>query len=107
MQHAAIFEKKSVRFEEGSLDHVRFYANEKGGNEGKEVHGKVPGLPRKVSCSHCGSRLADGMALERVSNLKREETCLLHFLRHSSSRLVYPRHFFRHIISSIPNDYLI
>jgi len=44
MQHAAIFEKKAVRFEEGSLDHVRFYANERGsnqGNEGEEGHGKV------------------------------------------------------------------
>ena len=44
MQHAAIFEKKAVHFEEGSLDHVRFYANERGsnqGNEGEEGHGKV------------------------------------------------------------------
>jgi hypothetical protein len=47
MQHAAIFEKKAVRFEEGSLDHVRFYANERGsnqGNEGEEGHGKVHSL---------------------------------------------------------------
>ena len=44
VQHAAIFEKKAVQFEEGSLDHVRFYANERGsnqGNEGEEGHGKV------------------------------------------------------------------
>jgi hypothetical protein len=44
IQHAAIFEKKAVLFEEGSLDHVRFYANERGsnkGNEGEEGHGKV------------------------------------------------------------------
>jgi hypothetical protein len=44
MQHAAIFEKKSVQFEEGSLDFVRFYANEQGsnqGNEEEEQHGKV------------------------------------------------------------------
>ena len=44
IQHAAIFEKKAVRFEEGSLDHVRFYANERGSNkgmEGEEGHGKV------------------------------------------------------------------
>ena len=44
IQHAAIFEKKSVQFEEGSLDHVRFYANERGsnrGNEGEEGKGKV------------------------------------------------------------------
>jgi len=69
MQHAAIFEKKSVRFEEESLDHVRFYANERGSNrgkEGEEGHGKLPGLPRKVSCSHCGSRLADGHLLCRM-----------------------------------------
>ena len=48
MQHAAIFEKKAVRFEEGSLDHVRFYANERGsnqGNEGEEGHGKVTPHP--------------------------------------------------------------
>ena len=47
MQHAAIFEKKAVQFEEGSLDHVRFYANERGsnrGNEGEEGHGKVSPL---------------------------------------------------------------
>jgi len=63
IQHAAIFEKKSIRFEEDSLDHIRFYANERGSNrgtEGEEGHEKLPGLPRKVSCSHCGSRLADG-----------------------------------------------
>ena len=45
MQHAAIFEKTSVRFEEGSLDFVRFYAEERGsnkGNEGEEGQGKVP-----------------------------------------------------------------
>jgi hypothetical protein len=44
MQHAAIFEKKSVQFEEGSLDYVRFYANERGSNqsnEGEEAHWKV------------------------------------------------------------------
>lgn len=44
MQHAAIFEKKAVKFGDGSLDHVRFYANERGssrGNEGEEGHGKV------------------------------------------------------------------
>jgi len=64
MQHAAIFEKQSVQFEEGSLDHVRFYSTERGsnrGSNGEHGHGQVPGLPRKVSCSHCGSRLADGM----------------------------------------------
>ena len=36
MQHAAIFEKKSVHFEDGSLDHVRFYANENGKNKDDE-----------------------------------------------------------------------
>jgi len=44
MQHAAIFEKKSVQFDEGSLDFVRFYANEQAsnqGNEGEEGHEKV------------------------------------------------------------------
>src|SRR5277367_4186391 len=48
MQHAAIFEKKAVKFEEGSLDHVRFYANERGSNhgtEGEEGHGKVTPPP--------------------------------------------------------------
>jgi hypothetical protein len=47
IQHAAIFEKKAVQFEEGSLDHVRFYANERGSNrgkEGEEGHGKVTAL---------------------------------------------------------------
>lgn len=47
IQHAAIFEKKAVQFEEGSLDHVRFYANERGSNrgkEGEEGHGKVIAL---------------------------------------------------------------
>jgi hypothetical protein len=44
MQHASIFEKKSVHFEDGSLDFVRFYAEERGsnkGNEGEEGYGKV------------------------------------------------------------------
>jgi hypothetical protein len=47
IQHAAIFEKKSVHFEEGSLDHIRFYANERGSNkgqEGEEGHDKVTRL---------------------------------------------------------------
>jgi hypothetical protein len=47
MQHAAIFGKKAVNFEEGSLDHIRFYANERGsnkGNEGEEGHTKVSSL---------------------------------------------------------------
>ena len=44
MQHAAIFKKENVKFEDASLGHVRFYANESGsnkGNEGEEGHGKV------------------------------------------------------------------
>jgi hypothetical protein len=52
MQHAAIFEKKSVHFDKESLDHVRFYANERGsnrGNEGEEGHGKV--LPSHQQCA--------------------------------------------------------
>src|SRR5271168_900565 len=63
MQHAAIFEKKSVHFEDDSLDHIIFYAAESGANrgqQGEERHERVPSLPRKVSCAHCGSRLADG-----------------------------------------------
>jgi len=47
IQHAAIFEKKAVQFEEGSLDHVRFMRNERGSNrgkEGEEGHGKVTAL---------------------------------------------------------------
>jgi hypothetical protein len=38
------------------------------GNEGVEGRGKVPGLPQKVSCSQRGSRVADAMGLESVSN---------------------------------------
>jgi hypothetical protein len=44
MQHAAIFEKSSVHFEDGSLDFVRFYADARGsnkGSEGQEGDGKV------------------------------------------------------------------
>ena len=49
MQHAAIFEKRSVHFEEGSLDFVQFYANEmrrNQGNQGDEAQGEAcPGRP--------------------------------------------------------------
>lgn len=51
IQHAAIFEKKSVHFEEGSLDHIRFYANERGSNkgqEGEEPHDKVSYLLERM-----------------------------------------------------------
>ena len=44
LQHAAIFEKTAVQFEEGSLDHVRFYSNEReaySGDAVEEGHGKV------------------------------------------------------------------
>jgi len=50
MQHAAIFEKRSVHFEEGSLDFVRFYANERrrnqDDNQGDEGQGEV--WPRRL-----------------------------------------------------------
>lgn len=62
MQYAAIFEKRSVHFEGDSLDHIIFYAaGVSGGNRSQGEEGRVPSVPRKVSCAHCGSRLADGM----------------------------------------------
>jgi len=63
MQHAAIFKKKNVKFDEDSLDHLEFYASGQSSAPGKGADGKIPGLPRKVSCSRCGSRLADGVRL--------------------------------------------
>lgn len=49
-QWAAIFEKDHIAFEHG-VEHLAFYDASK-----KEA---AHGLPCKVSCSHCGSRLMD------------------------------------------------
>jgi hypothetical protein len=68
MQHAAIFPKKNVKFDPRSLDHIVFYAH--GERSSPE---SVPGLPRKVSCGWCGSRLADGAPSWMGVNRRGEE----------------------------------
>src|SRR5271169_4803019 len=45
MQHAAIFKKKNVKFDEDSLDHLEFYASGQSSAPGKGADGKIPGLP--------------------------------------------------------------
>lgn len=64
MQHEAIFEKKSVLIEEGSLDHVRFMRMGRGVIVG--TSGKLPELPPSIPMSspflpYClGSECKDG-----------------------------------------------